>query len=101
MYLQSDSVRNLRNKENFYAFECIEICKSEIVLRRRLAANARERRRMGNLNDAFERLRGVIPSIGSDRKMTKYETLRMAMAYIVALRELLTRASFSVYEKCN
>ncbi|CAG7718521.1 unnamed protein product [Allacma fusca] len=38
--------------------------------KRRLAANARERRRMQNLNYAFERLRSVLPSIGSDRQLS-------------------------------
>lgn len=63
----------------------------ETMKRRRLAANARERRRMNNLNDAFERLRGVVPSLGNDRKLSKYETLQMAQTYISALNELLNR----------
>lgn len=63
----------------------------EIVRRRRLAANARERRRMNSLNDAFDQLRDVVPSLGSDRKLSKYETLQMAQTYIAALNELLTR----------
>lgn len=58
--------------------------------RRRLAANARERRRMNGLNEAFDRLRGVVPAAGNDeRKLSKYETLQMAQTYIVALHELL------------
>lgn len=48
----------------------------------------RERRRMNGLNDAFDRLREVIPSLGSDHKLSKYETLQMAQTYINALREL-------------
>lgn len=63
----------------------------EIVKRRRLAANARERRRMNSLNDAFDKLRDVVPSLGSDRKLSKYETLQMAQTYIGALNELLKR----------
>ena len=57
--------------------------------KRRLAANARERRRMDNLNQAFDRLRGVLPSIGDDRQFSKYETLQMAQSYITALADLL------------
>ncbi|KAF4533433.1 hypothetical protein B566_EDAN001158 [Ephemera danica] len=34
-----------------------------VVKKRRLAANARERRRMNGLNEAFDRLREVIPSL--------------------------------------
>lgn len=50
----------------------------------------RERRRMNGLNDAFDKLRDVIPSLGSDHKLSKYETLQMAQTYISALRELLS-----------
>ncbi|XP_017773131.1 PREDICTED: protein atonal-like [Nicrophorus vespilloides] len=61
-----------------------------IVLRkRRLAANARERRRMQNLNQAFDRLRTFLPQLGQDRQLSKYETLQMAQTYISALYDLL------------
>lgn len=63
----------------------------EVVKKRRLAANARERRRMNSLNDAFDRLRDVVPSLGNDRKLSKFETLQMAQTYIAALHELLQR----------
>ncbi|XP_070614261.1 transcription factor ATOH1 [Erythrolamprus reginae] len=56
---------------------------------RRLAANARERRRMHGLNHAFDQLRDVIPSFNNDKKLSKYETLQMAQIYISALAELL------------
>lgn len=61
----------------------------EIMKTRRVQANARERRRMHGLNDAFERLREVVPCLGSDRKLSKFETLQMAQTYISALQELL------------
>ncbi|XP_062388557.1 neurogenin-3 [Sardina pilchardus] len=57
--------------------------------RRRLAANARERRRMLGLNVAFDRLRSVIPNTESERKLSKSETLQMAQIYIATLSELL------------
>lgn len=63
----------------------------EVTKRRRLAANARERRRMNSLNDAFDKLRDVVPSLGSDRKLSKFETLQMAQTYIAALNQLLSR----------
>lgn len=63
----------------------------EVIRKRRLAANARERRRMNSLNDAFDRLRDVVPSLGNDRKLSKFETLQMAQTYIAALYELLQR----------
>ncbi|XP_076999373.1 transcription factor ATOH1 [Tamandua tetradactyla] len=60
---------------------------------RRLAANARERRRMHGLNHAFDQLRNVIPSFNNDKKLSKYETLQMAQIYINALSELLQTPS--------
>nr|XP_023015400.1 protein atonal-like [Leptinotarsa decemlineata] len=62
-----------------------------VMKKRRLAANARERRRMNGLNEAFDRLREVIPSLDADQKLSKFETLQMAQTYISALRELLER----------
>ncbi|KYQ54121.1 Protein atonal [Trachymyrmex zeteki] len=62
---------------------------STIVRKRRLAANARERRRMQNLNKAFDRLRTYLPTLGNDRQLSKYETLQMAQSYITALYDLL------------
>ncbi|KAL1117756.1 hypothetical protein AAG570_004071 [Ranatra chinensis] len=62
-----------------------------VMRQRRLAANARERRRMNGLNEAFDRLREVIPSIGADHKLSKFETLQMAQTYISALCDLLNR----------
>jgi len=64
-----------------------------ILKKRRVAANARERRRMNGLNDAFERLREVIPNLGSDHKLSKFETLQMAQTYIGALSNLLDRTN--------
>lgn len=62
-----------------------------VVKKRRLAANARERRRMHGLNVAFDKLREVVPGpgVGADRKLSKYETLQMAQSYINALSALL------------
>ncbi|XP_060071795.1 basic helix-loop-helix transcription factor amos-like [Ylistrum balloti] len=62
----------------------------EVLRKRRLAANARERRRMESLNVAFDKLRDVVPSIGDDQKLSKYETLQMAQSYINALKDLLS-----------
>lgn len=56
---------------------------------RRVAANARERRRMHGLNHAFDKLRSVIPSMENEKKLSKYDTLQMAQIYINELSELL------------
>ena len=63
---------------------------SEAVMKkRRLAANARERRRMDLLNQGYEKLRSVLPGLGSETQLSKYETLQMAQEYINQLRNIL------------
>lgn len=62
---------------------------SVVKRKRRLAANARERRRMQNLNSAFDKLREYLPQLGNDRQLSKHETLQMAQSYITALYDLL------------
>lgn len=59
--------------------------------KRRLAANARERKRMENLNDAFDRLRQYLPKLENDQKLSKHETLQMAQTYISELDQLLKK----------
>ncbi|XP_035257027.1 protein atonal homolog 7 [Anguilla anguilla] len=66
--------------------------KYENVTRRRTAANARERKRMQGLNTAFDRLRKVVPQWSQDKKLSKYETLQMALSYIMALNRILIDA---------
>ncbi|KAK3092478.1 hypothetical protein FSP39_003387 [Pinctada imbricata] len=58
---------------------------------RRKTANARERCRMVEINQAFEELRNVLPNIeaGPASKLTKIHTLRLALNYISALRQTL------------
>ncbi|XP_041364714.1 protein lin-32-like [Gigantopelta aegis] len=63
----------------------------DVLRRRRIAANARERRRMQSLNVAFDRLRDVIPSFNDNSKLSKYETLQMAQTYIDALQDILDK----------
>lgn len=46
---------------------------------------------MNGLNDAFDKLREVVPSLGTDHKLSKFETLQMAQSYIAALCDLLQR----------
>lgn len=78
-----------------------KIVGNETLRKRRLAANARERRRMNGLNDAFEKLREVVPALGNDRKLSKFETLQMAQTYITALAELLRRADAEATAACE
>lgn len=63
----------------------------DVFVKRRVSANARERRRMRSMNVAFDHLRNVIPSFGGNRKLSKFETLQMAQTYIAALEDILQR----------
>jgi len=59
------------------------------AVERRLVANARERRRMMMLNEAFDQLRAAVPLVTSGRRLSKYDTLQLAQCYISALHDLL------------
>ena len=58
-------------------------------LHQRNAANMRERRRMKTINDAFEGLRERIPLASGERKLSKVDTLRLAIRYIQHLSEMV------------
>jgi len=68
--------------------------------RQRVAANDRERRRMRQLNAAFDRLRQQIPTpvqasaAGGDRSqrpLSRIQTLRLAIDYIAFMMNTLDR----------
>ena len=61
-----------------------------VMRKRRLAANARERRRMDLLNQGFDRLRTVLPGLGPETPLSKFETLQMAQEYIAQLTQILS-----------
>ena len=54
---------------------------AEELAAQRNQANVRERQRTQNLNDAFQSLRQIIPTMPSD-KMSKIHTLKIASSYI-------------------
>lgn len=61
---------------------------------RRRTANARERMRMKDINEGFERLRQSLPEMeeqsrGKKEKLTKFTILSLALNYIHALRDIL------------
>lgn len=56
----------------------------------RRAANIRERRRMFNLNEAFDKLRRKVPTFAYEKRLSRIETLRLAITYIGFMTELLT-----------
>ncbi|XP_029670520.1 protein Fer3-like isoform X2 [Formica exsecta] len=55
----------------------------------RRAANIRERRRMFNLNEAFDKLRRKVPTFAYEKRLSRIETLRLAITYIAFMGELL------------
>ncbi|KAL3266529.1 hypothetical protein HHI36_010697 [Cryptolaemus montrouzieri] len=69
---------------------------------RRKTANARERCRMKEINQAFETLRRVVPQMTTspetNEKLTKITTLRLAMKYISALRSALNEGDTSSHQ---
>ena len=56
---------------------------------RRKTANTRERERMQEVNDAFDKLRHCIPNTNAMQKLTKITTLKLALNYIDNLQQLL------------
>ncbi|XP_056644964.1 helix-loop-helix protein 13 isoform X6 [Diorhabda carinulata] len=57
----------------------------------RHAANIRERKRMlSSINSAFDELRMHVPTFPYEKRLSKIDTLRLAIAYIALLREVLT-----------
>ena len=54
----------------------------------RIAANNRERRRMKVINDGFTMLRRYIPIFPHETKLSKIDTLKLAMHYITVMDEI-------------
>lgn len=54
----------------------------------RKAANIRERRRMFHLNEAFDELRKRLPAFNYEKRLSRIETLRLAMTYISFMQGL-------------
>ena len=55
----------------------------------RRAANIRERRRMFNLNEAFDDLRNKVPTFAYEKRLSRIETLRLAITYIGFMAEIV------------
>ena len=59
-----------------------------MLQRRRLAANARERKRADRINGAYGRLRQILPGF-HDREISKFEAIQLAQDYILHLAKML------------
>lgn len=64
-------------------------------LHQRQAANQRERKRMRTINEAFEGLRERIPLASGDRKLSKVDTLKLAIRYIHQLMDMVNTCESS------
>lgn len=94
VYLTTDyaGARDTKSSDDVYITSLYRAYQTGVLSKnryKRLIANERERRRMHGLNAAFENLRSVLPTLGSNKHFSKYETLQMAKSYIAALREIL------------
>lgn len=59
------------------------------TIAQRRAANIRERRRMFNLNSAFDKLRKKVPTFAYEKRLSRIETLRLAIMYIAFMTEVI------------
>nr|XP_057903365.1 fer3-like protein [Doryrhamphus excisus] len=60
-----------------------------ITMVQRQAANVRERKRMFSLNEAFDALRKKVPTFAYEKRLSRIETLRLAIVYISFMKDLL------------
>lgn len=60
-----------------------------ITVVQRQAANVRERKRMFSLNEAFDELRTKVPTFAYEKRLSRIETLRLAIVYISFMKDLL------------
>ncbi|VDO32384.1 unnamed protein product, partial [Haemonchus placei] len=63
----------------------------------RRAANVRERKRMCSINVAFIELRNYIPTFPFEKRLSKIDTLNLAIAYINMLEDILRYHDHSQY----
>ena len=58
-------------------------------LEQRRSANIRERRRMYGLNEAFDSLRQHMPTFAYEKRLSRIETLRLAISYIGFMTDIV------------
>uniref|UniRef100_A0A4W3HU74 Fer3 like bHLH transcription factor n=1 Tax=Callorhinchus milii TaxID=7868 RepID=A0A4W3HU74_CALMI len=63
--------------------------KRVITCAQRQAANIRERKRMFSLNEAFDQLRKKVPTFAYEKRLSRIETLRLAIVYISFMTDIL------------
>jgi hypothetical protein len=87
-YYQPSSLSIITDNNNNELINGLFDC-NQLSPQMRLMANDRERQRTGSLNEAFDKLRQIVPTLPSD-KLSKIQTLKLATNYIHFLYSLLS-----------
>jgi heart-and neural crest derivatives-expressed protein 2 len=74
-----------------YDFNGVHTSRNSGGKRKTTNNNKKERRRTHSINSAFASLRGCIPNVPSDTKLSKIKTLRLATSYIAYLMDVLNK----------
>ncbi|XP_065354270.1 pancreas transcription factor 1 subunit alpha [Calliphora vicina] len=82
----SDQENNEKTRSHKRRLKC-----ASQVAQQRQAANLRERRRMQSINEAFEGLRSHIPTLPYEKRLSKVDTLKLAISYITFLSEMVKK----------
>lgn len=86
------SIAMMEIKDEDYALASLDEKHGRVDLDNRTprnTANARERARMRVLSKAFSKLKMTLPMVPADTKLSKLDTLRLAVHYIAYLRQVL------------
>lgn len=86
VYLNHQSLNNYRRIPKYRRLKC-----ASQQAQQRHAANLRERRRMQSINEAFEGLRTHIPTLPYEKRLSKVDTLKLAISYISFLNDMLRK----------
>ncbi|XP_060517621.1 pancreas transcription factor 1 subunit alpha-like isoform X2 [Cylas formicarius] len=84
----SDQENHSEQRDRNYRLRRRNKCPQQQIQQRQ-AANLRERKRMQSINDAFEGLRAHIPTLPYEKRLSKVDTLKLAIGYINFLSELV------------
>ncbi|XP_046437053.1 neurogenic differentiation factor 1-like isoform X4 [Daphnia pulex] len=93
-YYYGDEGGDSGNEEGYYANSPYRV--------QRFAANIRERKRMLSINSAFDELRIHVPTFPYEKRLSKIDTLRLAIAYIALLKDVIKsdQDPLTFVEKC-
>uniref|UniRef100_A0A0N5C537 BHLH domain-containing protein n=1 Tax=Strongyloides papillosus TaxID=174720 RepID=A0A0N5C537_STREA len=89
-FIPIDILQNSKLKRN-YSNIFSDKDSLNIEVEEREAANVRERKRMCSINVAFMDLKNYIPTFPYEKRLSKIDTLNLAIAYINMLEDLLSK----------